>query len=772
MNQVPADIWEKHILRDLNCRKDLVAFRLSCKFGDQIGSKPDVVDDIVLHGNKPKQIIQRIKEIIQSASESENDTNTTITADTATDTTTTTDTTTDRNEEELNQRLAKFIKQLDPTSQYDLLVESCQVGQTNTRLVKLILENPDPDSKLDFSKFNDEVKIFELFKSKDHELLLVILTDKRYKPYSKSWYFHWACKNGAAEIVKFQMKELDEWELTDDYNEPFYKACENGHSEVVRLLLESPHIDPNSYKTYEIRREQGIEYCDEADDWYHDDPPIAIAAKNGHEEVVRLLIDCNRVDEEQISTALLKACQFGHMSIARLLLTKTDYKAFEESAPFRGACVKGQTDIVRMFLDEFDADPSVKDNFAILAASKNGHIDIVRLLLDDPRVSLTTEKDDVLNMACKKGQLDLVRIFLADNRVDPTANDSQAFATACEGGHVDVVKLMMEDSRIDPSINNSTALIYACAKGRVEVVKLLLADTRVHPEAKDNQALRLSCESGKVEIPRLLLTHPKVDPSAEDNEAIRNACAKGFIDIVKLLLADSRVNPSDAENEAFIGACNDGKMEILKLLLADSRFDISTEEANEAFCQACYENHLDIARLLLDKPEFKIDPSVDDSYLLFFAAQTGYVEMTRFLLSQPSVDPSANNNTAIEEACNNGGNLEIFKLLMADKRVNPGDEKCIAFDRACQGGNLEIVKLLLDDPRVEPGARDNAAILLGFEYGQMNVINYILTHHLDRIKLTKDQAGDIGITLGYSAERTRELWDKGDVPPSLKKMRL
>jgi len=760
MNQVPADIWEKHILRCLNCRQNLVAFRLSCKFSDQIGSKPDVVDAIVLHGNKPDQIIQRIKEIVKSVSASEND------ADTDTNTGTNT------SEEELNQRLANFIKQLDPKSQYELLVESCQVGQTNTRLVKIILENSDPDYKLDFSKFNDDVNFFELFESKDHELLLLILKDKRYKPYVKSWYFYWACTNGAADIVKFQMKGMDEWELSDDYNEPFYKACTNGHSEVVRLLLQSPGIDPNSYKTYEIRREQGIEYCDEADDWYHDDSPIAIAAKNGHEEIVRLILDCNRVDEEQIPIALVKACQGGHMSIARFLLTKTDYKAFEESAPFRAACVKGQTDIVRMFLDEFKADPSVKDNFAVLAASKNGHIDIVRLFLDDPRVSLTTENDDVLNMACKKGQLDLVRIFLAENRIDPTANDGRAFATACEGGYVDVAKLMMEDSRIDPSIKDDTALIRACAKGRVEVVKLLLADTRVHPEANNNQAVRLSCESGKVEIPRLLLTHPKVDPSVQNNEAIRNACAKGFTDIVKLLLADSRVNPSDAENEAVISVCNDGHMEILKLILADSRLDISTEEANIAFCHACYENHLDIARLLVDKPEFKIDPSADDNYPLFFAAQTGYVEITRFLLSHPNVDPSANNNSAIEEACNNGGNIEIAQLLMADKRVNPADEKCIAFDRACQGGNLDIVKLLLDDPRIDPGARDNAAIILGFEYGQMEVVNHILKHHLDRIKLTKDQAEDIGIACGYSAERTRELWDKEDLPPSLKKMRL
>ena len=143
--------------------------------------------------------------------------------------------------------------------------------------------------------------------------------------------------------------------------------------------------------------------------------------------------------------------------------------------------------------------------------------------------------------------------------------------------------------------------------------------------------------------------------------------------------------------------------------------------------------------------------------------------MTRFLLSQPSIDPSANNNTAIEEACNNGGNLEIVHLLLADQRVNPADDACIAFDRACQGGNLDIVKLLLGDPRVEPSARNNAAIMLGFEYGQLDVLNYILTHHLDRIKLTKDQAGDIGISLGYNAERTRELWDKEDLSPSLKK---
>ena len=73
------------------------------------------------------------------------------------------------------------------------------------------------------------------------------------------------------------------------------------------------------------------------------------------------------------------------------------------------------------------------------------------------------------------------------------------------------------------------------------------------------------------------------------------------------------------------------------------------------------------------------------------------------------VDPSYDNNDPIIAACN-VGNLEMVKLLLADKRVDPSTDNNYCILIMSESGNIEIIKLLLNDPRVDPTNNDEAII--------------------------------------------------------------
>jgi ankyrin repeat protein len=73
------------------------------------------------------------------------------------------------------------------------------------------------------------------------------------------------------------------------------------------------------------------------------------------------------------------------------------------------------------------------------------------------------------------------------------------------------------------------------------------------------------------------------------------------------------------------------------------------------------------------------------------------------LLSDSRVDPSAEDNEALEDAACNG-HTEIVKLLLSDSRLDPSAEDNKAIRYAARNGHTEVVKLLLSDSRLEVSA--------------------------------------------------------------------
>lgn len=121
----------------------------------------------------------------------------------------------------------------------------------------------------------------------------------------------------------------------------------------------------------------------------------------------------------------------------------------------------------------------------------------------------------------------------------------------------------------------------------------------------------------------------------------------------------------------------------------------------------------------------RIDPRIDGSYTMQALIVREEADIIELLLSDGRINPSTDNNIMIRAACRDG-HLEIFKMLLADPRVNPSanDNECI--NDAVHYEYTEIVRLLLADPRVDPSDSDQTPIKTASAFGNTEIILLLL----------------------------------------------
>jgi ankyrin repeat protein len=301
--------------------------------------------------------------------------------------------------------------------------------------------------------------------------------------------------------------------------------------------------------------------------------------------------------------AFAVAAQHGGLRVVELLLSPKFVNSVDaaqrNNQAIHEASRNGHLEIVKLLMNDSRVDPSGGCNIAIYDACSNGHTAVVSLLLSDKRVDPSDQHNRAIHAACQKGYAEIAKLLLRDSRTDPSDNNNGAFRHACRNGHVDIVRLLMNDKRVDPSAEQNEGICQTSRNGHFETVKVLLTDMRVSPSAMKNVAIRQASRNGHFETVKLLLTDGRVDPSAVSNEAIRYACRNGHLKIAKLLLSDVRVDPSAVRNETICVASQNGHLEIVKLLLADVRVD-PTCDLNPAFFLACTNKHAKVAKELLN----------------------------------------------------------------------------------------------------------------------------------------------------------------------------
>lgn len=114
-----------------------------------------------------------------------------------------------------------------------------------------------------------------------------------------------------------------------------------------------------------------------------------------------------------------------------------DGRADPRNYPIRLASQNGHTDVVRLLLQDDRVNPASNSNQALLSASKRGHVGVVRLLLQDRRVepaindairvASTYRHADVVALLFQHIYQNIVNILIENERVNGTVYTKAEF---------------------------------------------------------------------------------------------------------------------------------------------------------------------------------------------------------------------------------------------------------------------------------------------------------------------------------------------------------
>ena len=217
-------------------------------------------------------------------------------------------------------------------------------------------------------------------------------------------------------------------------------AAENGHDGVVKLLLEQEGVSP-----------------DRPD--IHGQTPLSWAARNGHDGVVKLLLGREDVSPDKPNnydkTPLLLAAKNGHDGVVKLLLEREDVSPdrpdIHGQTPLSWAAQNGHREVVKLVLERDDVIPDRPDNGAqtpLWWAATNAHDGVVKLLLGREDVSPDKPNNydkTPLLLAAKRGHYGVVKLLLEREDVSTDRPDNSGhtpLSWAARNGHDGVVKLL------------------------------------------------------------------------------------------------------------------------------------------------------------------------------------------------------------------------------------------------------------------------------------------------------------------------------------------
>jgi len=266
---------------------------------------------------------------------------------------------------------------------------------------------------------------------------------------------HAASFLGIVEIVAIVL-EKKEWDAnaTDCLDSTALKwAVRNGHEEVVKMLLEQEEINPDQTDT-EFGR-----------------TPISYAAEKGHEGIVKMLLEREEVNPDQADTQLGQtplswAAERGHEGVVKMFLEREEVnpgKADTEygRTPLLWAAAGGHEGVVKMLLEREEVNPDQADlssRTPISWAAAKGHEGIVKMLLEreevNPDLAETWYGRAPISHAAERGHERIVKILLEREEVNPDRADRYGqtpISLASENGHDGIVKMFLdrEEANLD-----------------------------------------------------------------------------------------------------------------------------------------------------------------------------------------------------------------------------------------------------------------------------------------------------------------------------------
>lgn len=226
---------------------------------------------------------------------------------------------------------------------------------------------------------------------------------------------HHAASTGTVTTMRMLLGRPDiQLEQTAMKLTPLYLAAAAGNVLVVRMLFDTGHRDVS------LRHKNG---------W----TPFEIAARNGHEAVVKLMVDEKdkiEIDRKGVNdrTPLSWAAEEGHEAVARFLLStgRVDIESKSDKGwkPLTFAARSGHEGVVATLCGAYNANVDTEDHTGrtpLSHAIENGHEGVVRYLLATKNVNVNSMDNlgrSPLMWAVRNKHEGVIRLILSTGKVD------------------------------------------------------------------------------------------------------------------------------------------------------------------------------------------------------------------------------------------------------------------------------------------------------------------------------------------------------------------
>lgn len=245
--------------------------------------------------------------------------------------------------------------------------------------------------------------------------------------------------------------------------------------------------------------------------------PLIVAAKKGHVEIARLLINAGaKIDEKVMATPLAIAANYGHVDMVELLIKHgakiDDHETTLSRTPLHNAVHRGHKAVVELLL-KCGADIEAKDcrdNTALSIACTMGHIEVVTALLEHGANPNHASKDGgtPLQNICAMGNIALLKLILKpqyklDVNAQGTNGVTPLMAALTTAPKPYLLAQMLIEAGADVNIAeeqyHATPLLLAIGRNDADLVTLLIKNgANVNHRLKNGVRILNFCKDSEI----------------------------------------------------------------------------------------------------------------------------------------------------------------------------------------------------------------------------------------------------------------------------------
>ena len=302
-------------------------------------------------------------------------------------------------------------------------------------------------------------------------------------------------------------------------DEALKAAAAHGNVEVLRRLLQDDRVDVDTYGRIALGN----------------------ACESGNVKAIALLMSVVETNQEDEEYMLIGTIDSGNLDAVKFVLANKDINlATMQYNPIDRAMTQPNSDILKFFLD--NADVVIDEENLIELLDENIPESVYRLLLKHPRMRDIIEgfKPMVVSSIIHAGHFDLVEELLDnDPELDVTDDGNEIIRATIDANNARLLKKVLLSLR--DYIDTQGSFEFLVNAFGTKVMNTLLGSSKIDVKNNSSKLIKYFCDHSNVKALQILLKHKRVRVREKTvRECFERALKKRNTKVLNVLLNNPR----------------------------------------------------------------------------------------------------------------------------------------------------------------------------------------------------------------------------------------